>query len=204
MLGVMKDKRQLLKENTHSSKDTEEQTTCSLKHNWKVASPLHLLSQAGGCMGNCCSLHFLLTLCLGADERLFSSQRWGKKPPILKPTVIHQLFLHCFEEGHICIQLKSVVTDPGWRTDSIPGPNSGQPSLLSVSPCGGCWKLVIWYIPKIPLNRRKQSKPSTISQGGKAISSSSCKTGADWKVSGKVIIAFDESIRKLRLARWCE
>lgn len=37
--------------------------------------PLHLLSQVGGCMGNCCSLHFLVTLCLGEDERLFPSQR---------------------------------------------------------------------------------------------------------------------------------
>lgn len=59
---------------------------------------------------------------------------------------------------------------------------------LNTSPWGRCLKLVIWYIPKIPLNRRKQSKSSNFSQDGKAISSSSCKNGADWKVSGKVII----------------
>lgn len=134
MLGVMKDKRQLLKENTHSSKDTEEQTTCSLKHNWKVASPLHstCFPKLGAVWETAALfLLFLLTLCLGADERLFPSQRWEKKKiPILWPKVLHQLFLHCFEEGHIYIQLKSV---PGWSTDSVPGPNSGQHSLLSES-----------------------------------------------------------------------
>lgn len=122
MLGVMKDKRQLLKENTHSSKDMEEQTTCSLKHNWKVASPLHstCFPKMGAAWETAAlSLLFLLTLCLGADERLFPSQRWGKKPTILRPKVLHQLFLHCFEEGYIYIQLKSVETDPGWSTDYL-------------------------------------------------------------------------------------
>lgn len=107
MLGIMKDKRQLLKENTHSSKDTEEQTTCSLKHNWKVASPLHstCFPKLGAAWETAALfLLFLLTLRLEADERLFPSQRWGKKTPN-RPSVLHQLCLHCFKEGHIYIQL---------------------------------------------------------------------------------------------------
>lgn len=204
MLGIMKDKRQLLKENTHSSKDTEEQTTCSLKHNWKVVSPLHstCFPKLGAAWETAALfLLFLLSLCLGADERLFPSHRWGKITQIFRPKVLHQLFLHCLRKATSTFSLLRLILAEGLTL------YLGQilvSSVLSVSPWGGCWKLVIWYSPRIPQNGRKQSKPSTFSQGGKAISSSSCKTGADWKVSGKVIMPFDESIRKPRLVHWCE
>lgn len=96
------------------------------------SSPLHLLSQVGGCVGDCCSLLTLSTYSLSWSRRKAFpiSEMREKKIPILWPKVLHQLFLHCFEEGHIYIQLKSV---PGWSTDSVPGPNSGQHSLLSES-----------------------------------------------------------------------
>lgn len=82
MLGVMKDKRQLLKENTHSSKDMEEQTTSSLKHNWKVASPLHstCFPKLGVAWETAALLPFYLLSVL-EQMKGFSCLQDGKKKP---------------------------------------------------------------------------------------------------------------------------
>lgn len=193
MLGIMKDKRQLLKENTHSSKDTEEQTTSSLKHNWKVAYSLYstCFPKLGVAWETAAHFTFLLLSVLKkmkvfSHPKSFLNLRDRKKHNNNKKwsTVLQQLFLHCFGDGSIRIQSSPVVTDPSWRIEYIPA----RHSVLLTSPFGRCWKLVIRYIPKILLNRRKQSKSSKFSQDGKAISSSSWKNGGDWKVSGKVIM----------------
>lgn len=157
MLGVMKDKRQLLKENTHSSKDMEEQTTCSLKHNWKVASPLHstCFPKLGVAWETAALLTFYLLSVLGQMQG-FSHFREGQKksPQNLGPEYFTSFFFTVLEKATSTFS-PSLVTS--WMKDRFYTWDRFWKGLcdLSVSPFGRHWKLVTWYIPNIPLDRRK-------------------------------------------------
>lgn len=109
----MKDKRQLLKENTHSSKDTEEQTTFSLKHNWKVAS-LHstCFPKLGVAWETAALLTFYL---LSVLEQTKGFSHLRDRPPNLGPQNFTSFFFIVLEKA--ISALVQVCCGRSWMKD---------------------------------------------------------------------------------------
>lgn len=99
------------------------------------SSPLHLLSQVGGCMGDCCSLLTPSTYSLSWSRwKAFPISEMGKKTPQYLGPSTSPAFSSLFWR-RLHLHSAQVCWDWSWLKHWLSGPNSDQHSTL--------WALVV-------------------------------------------------------------